>query len=212
MGQSVRPQSKKKHTNFNSRSRYTFSFFFWITCGWYLLQTEGAKRGYYKWNQSDFNPDSASQPTNIVLLIFIIITIGRNNQTKTLKLYFNTKYVFNLTRALVRKAHAYPDNHELVVATKTLPISWWLSSLCATIILPILLIKLLDSQVSKLAVCCWWEGDRSDSEGSQLQILRYIHFTSNLPPPSSRHCFATLIISQTHAKQTIYCTLISNMI
>ena len=118
------PAEWKAPAPFNSRSRYTFSFFFWITCGWYLLQTEGAKRGYYKWNQSDFNPDSASQPTNIVLLIFIIITIGRNNQTKTLKLYFNTKYVFNLTRALVRKAHAYPDNHELVVATKTLPISW----------------------------------------------------------------------------------------
>ena len=87
--------------------------------------------------------------------------------------------------------------------TKSVQISWSLSSLCATIILAILLIKLLDSQVSKLAVWRWWEGDRSESEGSQLQISRYIRFTSN-PPPSDRHCFATLIISQTRAEQTTY--------
>ena len=99
MGQSVRFQCKKTY-NFQFSVSLHFFIFLRITCGLCLLQTEGAKRGEW-WNQADFNPDSASQPTNIVLLIFIIITIGRNNQTKTLKLYFNTKYVFNLIRALI---------------------------------------------------------------------------------------------------------------
>ena len=49
------------------------------------------------------------QPPNIVLLILIIITFERNNQTQTLKL---RKYVFNLIRALIGKVHIYPDNHE----------------------------------------------------------------------------------------------------
>ena len=83
----------------------------------------------------------------------------------------------------------HPDNVNIsdCFETKTLPISWWFS-LCATIISPIHLIKLLDSQVSKLAVWRWWEGDRSESEGSQLQILRYIQLTSNPPFQSSLFC------------------------